>query len=832
MKKLFLILTALLLATLMATALADTINDPGAGKPTVEMPANESFDNPATLVPGTFYRGEMNVAYQLAFTPPVDGTYTVYVKTDGEDEFSIKILDEYKNEIGWFFGNDKTRIPKERNVELEAGKTYHFCGTLYASRWCYGAFTFAMYPTDYSTGSVGMPVMEFFDNPCRIKMDIRYKGFAYTTYKMVFIPDISGTYLVYGETDNTKSLQFSIIDKNKQSIGWSFDNDSKMGPIYRAVEMTAGEAYYFVGSQWNGRWCESGFSFSLSYVDESETERIMSAMTLFNNPAYIKENTKYQGTYNTSYKQVFVPEKDGLYTVTITTSDTYEVNIKVIDQYKQDIGWSMNNGGIKGTQYKNILLKAENEYYFIGTRYNEVWSTGAFTFSITPAAGETANLLPIRQQYNNPAPLEAGILYRGDAGDLYEMIFTPVETGPYSIYAKTDADKDFAVKILDEYKESIGWKMDNRGKQTPVVSSVELEAGKEYHFTGDLWGAVWGNARFEFAICAPSKHAGGLTDFQTVQEPTCTEAGISAQLCTLCQQPVNSQEIPATGHTPGDPVIHQHPTCVDKGVKITQCAVCGEELNREDIPATGHASGEPVVYQQPTCVTDGLKVTQCTVCGAEVARETIPATGHTPGEPIVYQKATCLAAGLQITQCTVCGAEVAREELPIIDHQPGAWEELKPATCTTDGQRVQRCTVCHTDLARETIPATGHTPGTWEELKPATCTADGQRVQRCAVCGETLNSETVPAFGHSPMEWQITREATCLQSGLKEKKCSVCGVSLDQEEIPALGHSYTEWVTTIEATKDAEGERTRHCIHCGDTQHEAIEKVSRFLGIF
>ena len=95
-----------------------------------------------------------------------------------------------------------------------------------------------------------------------------------------------------------------------------------------------------------------------------------------------------------------------------------------------------------------------------------------------------------------------------------------------------------------------------------------------------------------------------------------------------------------------------------------------------------------------------------------------------------------------------------------------------------------------------------------------------------------MNTETVAAFGHSLTDWQITREAECLQSGLKEKVCSVCGVSLEREEIPALGHSYTEWETTIEATKDAEGERTRHCIHCGDTQHETIEKVPKFMGIF
>ena len=917
MKKLLLILVVLLLAVIAVTALADSATDPGAGKPTVPMPGNTSFDDPSILVPGTFYRGEKDKAYQMAFTPPVTGTYTVYGKTDGEYGLQIEILDDYKKNIGWVFDNNNVRVPKEWNVDLEAGKTYHFSGVFRGGIWARngeGTFTFALYPTDFSTGTIGMPAMTAFENPCKIKTNIIYQGVKETNYQLQFIPEVSGSYLVYAETDNTSDLSFTIIDQNKQNIGWYFNNGGKMGPVYHAVELKAGEKYYFVGGRniTHSRWTNGTFSFSISPIDDNETERVMSAMVNFENPAtiktdviyhgvkevnyqlqfipkvtgsylvyaetdntsdlsftiidqnkqnigwyfnnggkmgpvyhavelkagekyyfvggrnithsrwtngtfsfsishiddnateqvmpamvdiknsaHLKENIKYNGSGSIAYKQFFVPDKDGIYTVTISNNDKTEVNIKAIDQYRQDVGWSMNNGGAIGNRVKNIALKAGTEYYFIGTRSSENWSNGAFTFSIAPAAGDTANLLPAMWQYTNPATVAAGILYRGDAGDAYELVFTPADTGLYTVYAKTEESKDFSIKVLNEYKETIGWKLYNGGKQTPAISSMELEAGREYHFTGDLSNAVWSKATFEFAICAPSKHAGSLSDFQTVQEPTCTEAGFSAQLCTLCQQPVNRQEIAAKGHTAGEPVVHQ-----------------------------------------PTCVENGVQITQCTVCGAEISREEIPATGHTPGEPIVYQKATCLVPGLKITQCTVCGAEVEREEIPTTGHQPGAWTELKPATCTAAGQRVQRCTVCGAELAKEEIPATGHTPGAWVDLKSATCTADGQRVQRCATCGETLKTETVPAFGHSPMDWQVTREAACLQSGLKEKKCSVCGVSLEQEEIPALGHSYTEWETTIEPTKDAEGERTRHCVHCGETQQEPVEKLGRFLGIF
>ena len=124
MKKMSVTLIALILMAMLAISLADNGADPGAGKPTVPMPDNNSFDNPAILVPETFYQGMANKAYEIAFIPPVTGTYTIYGKTDGEAELAFQIRDEQKNSIGWKFNNNKKRAPVERNVELEAGKTY------------------------------------------------------------------------------------------------------------------------------------------------------------------------------------------------------------------------------------------------------------------------------------------------------------------------------------------------------------------------------------------------------------------------------------------------------------------------------------------------------------------------------------------------------------------------------------------------------------------------------------------------------------------------------------------------------------------------------------
>lgn len=694
MKRLMQILVVLFLSVIMTAGLAETITDPGAGKPTVEMPSSESFDNPAILVPGTFYRGEAGMKYQLAFTPSVSGTYTVYAKTDGQYSLWFQILDEYSHSIGWSFNNNESMIPFERNVDLEAGKTYHLSGTYYNDTWSSGSFSLALYPADYSKETVGLPAMESFDNPCRIQTDVTYRGVSGTKYQLLFVPEVSGTYLVYCEADTTSAVNFGIYDRNREGIGWSFYNREQMGPMYHAVEMKAGEEYHFIGQHYNSTWSSCSFSFSLSRIDENSPERFMSAMTNYNNPGHLIESVHYSGTSNIAYIQDFVPEKDGLYAVSVTTDSTTHVEFKVVDQYQQEIGWYMNNGDIKGTRTKNILLKADTTYFFVGTYYNSCWSNGSFNLTVTPSEGENASLLPAMEHFTNPGVVEAGILYHGDAHEKYVLRFTPSESGLYSIYAQTEQPKPFYIKLLNEYQESAGWKMGNGEKQAPAISSVELEAGKEYYLAGDYYNAAWSNDRFQFAICAPSRHAADLSDFQVIQAPTCTEPGVSAQLCTLCQQPVHLQELPAAGHVPGEPVVSQQATCLTPGVQIIQCTVCNEVITQEEIPVTGHQPGVWADLKPVTCTADGLRVQRCTVCNETLNTETVPAFGHSPMEWQITRESACLQSGLREQQCAICGIALAQEEIPALGHSYTEWETTIEPTKEAEGERTRHCIHC------------------------------------------------------------------------------------------------------------------------------------------
>lgn len=73
-----------------------------------------------------------------------------------------------------------------------------------------------------------------------------------------------------------------------------------------------------------------------------------------------------------------------------------------------------------------------------------------------------------------------------------------------------------------------------------------------------------------------------MTDYA---EPTCTEAGYDTYVCNVCGD-TYTEEIEATGHEAGEPVVTVEPKTFSKGVKTTYCSVCGEVLTEEEIPQT------------------------------------------------------------------------------------------------------------------------------------------------------------------------------------------------------------------------------------------------------
>lgn len=130
---------------------------------------------------------------------------------------------------------------------------------------------------------------------------------------------------------------------------------------------------------------------------------------------------------------------------------------------------------------------------------------------------------------------------------------------------------------------------------------------------------------------AEASHKLTVTDhdsgtWQTVKEPTCTEAGSEQRVCEVCGEVLETREIAAKGHKDGEWVVTKQATCTEPGEKELHCATCGElfldvegeQPADEDalaIPALGHKL-EQVVAVAPTIDKEGVEAHyRCTVCG-------------------------------------------------------------------------------------------------------------------------------------------------------------------------------------------------------------------------
>ena len=154
--------------------------------------------------------------------------------------------------------------------------------------------------------------------------------------------------------------------------------------------------------------------------------------------------------------------------------------------------------------------------------------------------------------------------------------------------------------------------------------------------------------------------------WQTVKEPTCTEAGSEQRVCEVCGEVLETREIPAKGHKDGEWVVTKQATCTEPGEKELHCATCGEVIKTEAIPATGHAATH-VSAQDATCTERGvIEHWACGTCGKLFADEVCtvemsqadtvaPALGHKL-EQVVAVAPTIDKEGVEAHyRCTVCG---------------------------------------------------------------------------------------------------------------------------------------------------------------------------------
>jgi len=288
-----------------------------------------------------------------------------------------------------------------------------------------------------------------------------------------------------------------------------------------------------------------------------------------------------------------------------------------------------------------------------------------------------------------------------------------------------------------------------------AVEEEELEIEVKFDHVHDYGEPEWSwTEDFSAATATFTCECG---DVQTVEavvttetvDASCTEAGKTVYTAVAVFEEteytdVKETEIPATGHTPAEPVKENEtePTCTEDGGydKVVYCSVCGEELSREHvvIPATGHTPAEPVKENEvaPTCTEAGSydEVVYCSVCGVELSRETktVDAIGHAYGEPEWTWTEENTASAKFV--CANCGDEQIVEAVV-------SSETFEP-TCTEAGKTVYTAVatfeeVEYTDTKEiEGEPALGHSYGEPEWTWTEDFTATAKFV--CSVCGDEL----------------------------------------------------------------------------------------------
>ena len=314
----------------------------------------------------------------------------------------------------------------------------------------------------------------------------------------------------------------------------------------------------------------------------------------------------------------------------------------------------------------------------------------------------------------------------------------------------------------------------------------------------------------------------------TVTAPTCTEAGYTTYVCSICGDTYNDNTISALGHDYTSVVTA--PTCTAEGYTTHTCERCGNVKKDSYVSAIGHTvvTDEAVA---PTCTETGLtEGKHCSVCGKiDVAQEEIEALGHDMDGGVVTKEPTCTDAGVRTYSCQRTGCNhTETEAISALGHKPkSAVKENEIAeTCTTVGfyDEVVYCGTCSDELSRTTItvPTKSHTAGAAvkENIIDATCTTMGSydEVRYCVDCGIEMSrhNKEIPAGHDFEDEFTVDVEPTCTTVGSKSRHCTHCEFVTDKQPIPAKDHSYNSVVTA--PTCLDKGYTTHTCSVCGDVK--------------
>ena len=239
------------------------------------------------------------------------------------------------------------------------------------------------------------------------------------------------------------------------------------------------------------------------------------------------------------------------------------------------------------------------------------------------------------------------------------------------------------------------------------------------------------------------------------------------------------------------------PSCTENGISVDICRLCHKEENETVIPTIEHSYTE-TSRVEVSCESNGYILMTCSDCDITMLKNVVEAKGH-EYELIFSTPSTCTEEGVAEYKCSVCGSgysvDLAREH----------------HSYDVNG----RCIVCGTSEVNVQEPIEGkegHTHTYSEKVVAPTCTEGGYTEYVCS-CSHSYRGNQTPPAGHKYSAKIIS--PTCQKTGYTLYTCSVCSESYKGEETPITNHKYKE--TVIKPTREEGGYSIFTCEYCQDS---------------
>ena len=221
--------------------------------------------------------------------------------------------------------------------------------------------------------------------------------------------------------------------------------------------------------------------------------------------------------------------------------------------------------------------------------------------------------------------------------------------------------------------------------ETGTTDYVSVSSGSYYvKVIKDSYSGV------NYSLIVQEKHD-CIGNFSTVKDPTCTETGTKEKNCSICGKLLDTQSIPANGHTCNNWVIDKEATCSSEGKRHCICSVCGETVS-ENIPMIAHSVGAWNVTKEPTCHSNGTQTRSCSKCD-HTETETLSALTHEFGEWKVAQEASCYHSGTEERECSLCG-DKENKTIEQLIHEYGEWQVVSGSKLIPPIVKEKTCIHC------------------------------------------------------------------------------------------------------------------------------------------